>query len=225
MNKLLTLITMIILTFSVSAVTVTDVYDLTLKLKVPQVLNNNNSLGERRYKSQTITGQLYISYDTEFENRPVISISNLVNKSFKVGGRNVTYTAEVNDNEIYTRLVLIGSNKTGKFNTASTCFYVEAMPNYAIGGVDEDNSFYILLAGQGTTALDKKSGIRYIKRLNGYATGTQGCGCYAYGHISPTRVAGYIGATDQVDDVACVHGTWTAKINKNKGRKFCISCR
>ena len=55
---------------------------------------------------------------------------------------------------------------------------------------------------------------KQLKTLSGYAAGTIGCGCMAYGHVSPTRMLGFWGATDIVDDVAAVHGTWTAKLIK-----------
>lgn len=51
---------------------------------------------------------------------------------------------------------------------------------------------------------------RTIGGMRGFAAGTLGCGCKAYGHVSPTRQAGWNGATDKVDDVAAVSGQWIA---------------
>lgn len=210
MKKLLMILSLVC-TFTATATTVTDVYDLTLSLQIPQVLNNSQSLGVRKYKTQKIKGKLTITYvyDKTGYQRPVIDVTDLVNQNFKVGGSKVTYKSTVNDNEIYSRLVLIGDNKTEKFKTASTCFYVEAEPSYNKGEMDEDNGLYILLAGKGST--DNKGGNTVIANLKGYVTGTLGCGCMAYGHISPTRMPGPFGATDIVDDVACVFGSWSAK--------------
>lgn len=221
MKKLAMFAAMFILAFSVYGKTVYDVYDLVITLKVPQVFNNNTSQGYRKYQTQKIKGFMSVTYDTKGNTKPIIDVFGLENKTFKVRSKYVTYESEVNDDEISSRLVRIGSNKTGKFNTASICFYVEAVPNYALGDVDEDNSFYLLFAGSGTCTTAKKSGVNYIKKMSGRVTGTQGCSCYAYGHVSPTRTAGYCGPTDQVEDVACVYGSWTAKINKNNGRYNC----
>lgn len=56
----------------------------------------------------------------------------------------------------------------------------------------------------------------YIRKLGGNVSGTIGCGCSAYGHISPTRVLWFWGASSQVDDVAAVYGKWSAKFNRKK---------
>ena len=40
-----------------------DVYDITMQLKVPQVVDNSRSLGKRVYKLQKITGRLLVYYD------------------------------------------------------------------------------------------------------------------------------------------------------------------
>ena len=42
----------------------------------------------------------------------------------------------------------------------------------------------------------------------GLVAGTQGYGCYALGHISPTRESGMLGPTTKVIDVAATYGTW-----------------
>lgn len=103
---------------------------------------------------------------------------------------------------------MIGNNKTNVFKTASICFDFAAEPSYNIGEFDEDTSLYITLAGKGT--IDANGA---IKKAQGYAAGTLGCGCRAYGHTSPTRELGYNGATDNVTDVASVYGTWTLKLD------------
>lgn len=137
-----------------------------------------------------------------------VQFKNLVNKKHKLSnGKYVTYTTKL-DSAVYPRFNCIGSNKTKVFNTASVCFSIAAEPSYNIGEMNEDNGLYLVLAGKGK--ISKKQ----LKTLSGYAAGTIGCGCMAYGHISPTRMLGFWGATDIVDDVAAVHGTWTAKLIK-----------
>lgn len=44
-----------------------DVYDITMQLKVPQVVDNSRSLGKRVYKLQKITGRLLVYYDDSGE--------------------------------------------------------------------------------------------------------------------------------------------------------------
>ena len=133
-----------------------------------------------------------------------------------------------------TRVSLIGSNKTDKFLTPSVVFYMDAEPSYNLGMDDEDNSLLCTVAGTGKTKnvnvktwekytyVDcqgiEREGVRkvslgkrrVIKTLKGQVAGTLGCGCKAYGHKSPTRVAGPYGPTDDVSDIAAVFGTWTA---------------
>ena len=194
----------------------TDVYDFKMVLRVPRVYDNMQSLGSRKYLSQTIKGTLTINY---YESeRPKITISSLTNITHKLSnGKNVTYNCTVNEDQMMTRVNLIGSNKTGLFKTPSVCFYLEADPSYNIGELEEDNSLYVSLSGSGTTKQYK--GVRIINTLRGYVSGTLGCGCTEYGHVSPTRINGVCGATEYVDDVAAVYGRWSAKFNPKK------SCR
>lgn len=196
--------------------TVIDVYDLTLTLKIPHVQDNYQSLGTRRYKSQRLAGTLTVKY--EDNKAPELSITGLKNLTYKINGTNVQYVATIDNagNVMYPRWNMIGSNKTNKFTTPSVFFFVEAIPSYAIGTVGDDNSLYLSLAGTGTSATKtmKPEAMKYVvpKTINGYVTGTQGCGCADYGHVSPTRLLGMYGAMlDYVDDVAAVLGTWRCK--------------
>ena len=215
---------------------ITHSYKFKVRNWVPRIYDNMSSLGYRKYKLQQIDGVLDIEF-TE-NNRPSIVVSDLVNKSHKINGKNITYTAKVNNDGDFegpmTRVNLIGDNKTGKFTTASVVFYIDAEPSYNIGEDNEDNSLICTFAGKGTTSTktikawerytytDNKGKTRsalrqvtlgkyrIITTLRGYDAGTLGCGCYAYGHTSPTRVAGALGPTDFVDDVASTWGAWRA---------------
>lgn len=136
-----------------------------------------------------------------------VAFNDMVNKSHKLSnGSNVTYDAKLDYNSYFPRFNAIGNNKTNSFKTASICFSIVAEPSYNIGELDEDTSLYITLAGKGTIGSFGK-----IKAVRGYVAGTLGCGCMAYGHISPTRTIGYNGATDNVTDVASVFGIWSMK--------------
>lgn len=142
-----------------------------------------------------------------------VTFTNFVNKTHKLSsGKNVTYTTTLDYDSKWPRFNLIGNNKTEKFKTPSVCFAIVAEPSYNIGELDEDNALYITMSGKGSIA----SPVGYVRILIGKVAGTIGCGCMAYGHVSPTRKIGIFGATDSVDDVAAVDGIWRAKLNKEK---------
>lgn len=127
-----------------------------------------------------------------------------MNKTHKLqDGANVTYTVSIDSDAYFPRFNAIGSNKTNEFNTATICLPIVAEPSYNIGELNDDTSLYVTLSGQGKLASDGK-----VKIANGYVAGTIGCGCKAYGHISPTRKIGIDGPTGQVDDVAATYGRW-----------------
>ena len=129
-----------------------------------------------------------------------------MNKTHKLSnGKNVTYDVEASDSGFGLCFNAIGDNKKNVFKTASICLSIAAEPSYNIGQVDEETSLYITLAGKGTIAKG------HIKQANGCASGTLGCGCAAYGHMSPTRTIGADGSTDEVSDIGAVFGTWTLK--------------
>lgn len=145
-----------------------------------------------------------------------VQFTNMVNKTHRLSsGALLTYPNARLDTLIYPRFNAIGSNRTGKFDVASVCFYLAAEPSYNVGEFDEDNALYVVLSGRGKF----HSGKKYLKSVSGKAAGTLGCGCMAYGHKSPTRRIGYWGPTDEVDDVAAVDGTWSVKFNSRKNRR------
>lgn len=83
------LVTSIFASMSSLAKQVVDVYSLQIALKVPQVIDNTQSLGKRAYMLQKITGRLLVYYDNESKAAEAIELANLVNLSYKVGGKNV----------------------------------------------------------------------------------------------------------------------------------------
>lgn len=185
-----------------------DEYDLRMRLQVPQVFNNTTSQGYRVYRPQTVSGSMFVGWMSDCGFK--IYFGKLVNQQFKVQGSKVTYTAEVLSDTVYPRFVYIGNNKTDRFTTPCICFYAQLLPSYAIGEPEEDNSFYMMFAGKGSSACKSNLKSRIVKRLNGYAAGMQGCSCMAYGHKSPTRNAGISGPTEVVNDVVSSFGTWRA---------------
>jgi len=195
--------------------TVVDTYDFRMRLRVPRIYGNSESLGSRKYQTQNIYGEMLLAYDAS-GNLIDILFTNMVNKTHRLSnGSFLTYPYAYLDTDIvYPRFNVIGSNKTGRFNVASICFYLAAEPSYNIGEFDEDNALYVMLAGKGSFRADGR-----LKLVSGKAAGTLGCGCTAYGHVSPTRRIGRYGATDNVDDVAAVDGTWSMRFNPRKSMK------
>lgn len=167
----------------------TSVYDVTMRLQVPAIVDNMQSLGKRVYRTQTLKGRMTVE-DGDWE--PTVSFVRLENRSHKIGGRNVTYEVEVDGVGWHG----VGDNRKDTFKRASVFFSVEATPSYALAD-GEDNTLILTLAGKGSSD----------RSIRGYASGQLGCGCYAYGHVSPTRIYG----TDRVVDTAAVYGTWRAE--------------
>ena len=204
----------VVIAYSVRAVSpssITDVYTFRMTLHMPRIYDNMESLGYRQYTTDTIRGELHLTYYSDGDDGAVISVTNLVNKSYKIGKSYVTYESTVDEDFISPRVNLIGNNKKNTFKIPSVAFCLICDPSYNIGDIDEDYTLYLLLSGRGTTVTWSKKGIQLIKTLSGYVTGTMGCGCSAYGHISPTRINGPYGPLkDAVDDVAAVWGTWYA---------------
>lgn len=185
-----------------------DEYRLTMYVYAPRIYDNNASLGYRKYQRQKVVGRLQIAYPKD-GGRPTILVEDLINKTHKLSNNaNVIYKCTVDSNIMYPRVNLIGNNATGKFNTGSVNFYLDAEPNYNKGEDDEDNSLLITLSGKGWTKSVREG--RRMYKIRGYLAGTLGCGCHAYGHTSPTRVAAWRGPSCSVDDVAAVWGSWKA---------------
>ena len=198
--------------------TAIDIYELNLMLKVPQVLDNTTSQGRRVYRPQRIKGNMYVNW--YFDNSFSLTFDGLTNCNFKVGGEKVTYTGYEGINTVYSRYCYIGNNRTEVFTKPCLAFYLELEPSYAIGGNNEDNSFYLMLAGTGVSTYKGEYKSRIARNLYGYASGTQGCGCSAYTHKSPTRKAAQYGPSETPTDVVATYGHWRAKFKKrvNYGR-------
>lgn len=185
-----------------------DTYKFKLSLSVPQVFSNTASLGYRKYKKQVIRGYMYINWldDGTF----YVNFSHLVNHNFKVGNLAVSYEGYEDKSSLLHSFTYIGDNKKNVFKKPCLCFQIELLPSYAIGEPTSDNSFRLVLAGSGKSKQLKFKTYRITKKISGFASGTQGCSCSAYGHKSPTRLAGVLGNTDEVNDVVATWGRWQA---------------
>jgi len=226
MRKIINIILIMLISSLSCYADVVDVYELTMSLHVPRVYDNTTSQGYRKYQTQRIKGYLYATYDDD--DNVTLRIDSCYNKTHKVAGSYVKYQVTVdNDGTIlYPRWTYIGSNKTGIFKTPSVAFYIDCFPSYAKGADEPDNSLLLTLAGTGITKKVKKTGGIYISKLKGTASGILGCGCMAYGHVSPTRQIGFCGPRDkEVRDVCAVFGTWSAKYVKSQACGSCITCR
>ena len=140
---------------------------------------------------QKITGRLLVYYDNESKAAEAIELSNLVNLSYKVGGKNVKYKA-LSDGYIGVPQIwnAIGSNKTLVFTKSSVCFNAELEPSYALGEPNNNNSLILVFSGASTLSTKKLScgvKIKFPTTVSDHVVGTQGCGCHDYGHVSPTR--------------------------------------
>lgn len=181
---------------------IVDTYRFTMNLKVPRIYDNMASKGYRKLQPQRLVGDLQFVYKTDGTVK--VRVKNLVNKSHKISGVPISYVCYEYPYEYHDALVVgIGSNKTGKFKQGGAEFAFQADPSYNIGKVDEDNTLLLELSGYGTLKGD------VLKNLKGSVKGQIGCGCMAYGHISPTRL--FLGwLTNYVHDVAPLYGTFTA---------------
>lgn len=182
---------------------IVDTYSFTMRLNVPRVFNNMESLGYRKYQPQTLKGELLFIYAGPGET--VVKVKGLYNKTHKVNGKPVTYECwdwPYDDNQVL--VVGIGSNKTLKFTQGGAAFSFVAEPSYNITNVlKEDNTLMLELSGHGKLKGD------ILKTLRGSVRGKMGCSCMDYGHTSPTRLfLGFL--SDIVWDVAPVDGTFRA---------------
>lgn len=172
-------------------------YKLTMRLRVPRVYNNTQSLGYRKMQYQTIVGYVIVDKDVtkaeEYTGEPEMSVFRVYNKTHKVNNANVTY-GDADATDVMWRY--IGSNKTGVFKNTNIKFSLDLNPSYNIGADEPDNALIVTLSGYGTSE-------KYIK---GSVSGQIGCGCMAYGHVSPTRTV-----EGNVSDITPLYGTFTMR--------------
>lgn len=166
---------------------------------------------------QVINGVMRVVFPDNGEDGAYVEFGTLTNRQWKLSnGSHVTYNAFTWS----TRYNCIGSNKTGKFKTAVANFDMSADPSYAIWEEpSDDNSLELRLSGGAT--LVKKNGYLKPRFFVGSVAGTLGCGCTAYGHLSPTRRLWWYGPmTDPAysDDVSATYGTWRATYRRTYTR-------
>lgn len=191
---------------------VTDTYDLDMRLRLPQVFDNMKSRGYRKYQTQRVTGKVVVRYSDD-DGRVTFSFENLVNHTFKVGGRKVTYESPDDESPNW---VYIGNNGTGVFKTPCAKFCLECEPSY-VEGLTDDSALILTCAGFGSSAMWKCCRIPAV--ITGYASGTLGCGCAYYGRTSPTRHIWYCGPLcSSVSAVAPVYGKFKMKFVKSERR-------
>lgn len=169
-------------------------YQLAMYMYIPRVYNNTESTGYRKIQRQIIKGIMEVRDYDDGSREPEIEIVELVNQTHRVNGKNVTYKCVTLEGETMWRY--IGNNATGVFRRPCIKFSVDCNPSYNIGDDEPDNTLIVQLSGTGTSD----------KRITGHVTGQIGCGCYAYGHISPTRTR-----YGEVDDRVPTYGRFTMK--------------
>ena len=210
MKKAITMLLAAVMSITATA-QIVDTYKFTMNLKVPRIYDNMASKGYRKLQAQRLVGDLQFVYKDDGTVK--IRVKNLVNKSHKISGIPISYVCYDFPYDYHDPLVVgIGSNKTGKFKQGGAEFAFQADPSYNIGAVDEDNTLILELSGYGTLKGD------VLKNLKGAVKGQIGCGCMAYGHISPTRL--FLGwLTDYVHDVAPLYGTFNAHFRSRHSEK------
>ena len=133
----------------INAAQTIDTYRLTMRLKVPRIYDNMASMGYRKLQLQRIVGDLQITYGDDGSTK--VQMKNLVNRTHKINGIPISYVCYDYPYDYHNpRVVAIGSNRTGKFNTGGIEFAFQADPSYNIGEVDEDNTLILELSGYGT---------------------------------------------------------------------------
>lgn len=145
-----------------------DAYTVTLHLQVPAIVDNMQSMGRRELKWQRIRGELRLLY-TDASREPAVLFSEFRN----LRNPDITYRVTALDFRIHA----IGDNATGLFPRVGVFADLLLDPSYNIGDDGEDNTLDVRLAGYGRAT-----------RVFGNAAGLMGCGCAAYGHVSPTRI-------------------------------------
>lgn len=196
---------------------VVDTYRISMRLQVPEIVNNMASLGRRKFRLHRLDGFVEVAYSDPCR-APRVRFASLTNRSYRVAGSPVTYLTVV-DSAVWAA---VGDNRTDRFKTASVAMRIEANPSYNIGDDEPDNTLVLWLAGRGSSG---------FKRIVGYAAGQLGCGCRAYGHVSPTRIAyvPYVGSAwwycpplysyPAVTDIASCYGNWTMKFVRREERE------
>lgn len=150
------------------------------------------SLGYRKYQNQKLVGQFKAVYDEtgRFSEFQFLWLSN---KTAKVQGRHFGYLCYP-DECAPSVFAAVGSNKTLKFKTGSAAFSFSAEPMYvSFAEPEDDNSLHVQCAGKGSITYSSKFGRTTFKSMSGNLTGTLGCGCADFGHVSPTRFMGVYG--------------------------------
>lgn len=174
----------------------TLVYRTTMSLYIPRVYANTESLGYRKFQRQSVRGWILVDKSALTESGEPSVTAALTNYTHRVQGERVTYTVTVDDESTMWRY--IGSNATGVFKKPAVKFVLDCDPSYNIGADEPDNTLILTLSGRGNTD----------RAIRGSVAGQIGCGCHAYGHISPTRRV-----DGEVSDITPCYGTFTMRLS------------
>lgn len=149
---------------------IVETYSLTMRLKVPRIYDNMQSLGYRRYQPQRFVGELSLVYRSTGDVD--VQVNGLTNRTHRINGKFITYECSEWPYEDFQNMaVAVGSNRTLKFKQGGIDIAFVADPSYNIGGIDEDNTLMLRMSGTGHIGL---TGLRSVR---GSVTGRIGCGC------------------------------------------------
>ena len=172
-------------------------YKVTMHMRIPMVYDNSESKSYRRMNHQTIKGEIIVDTKTTGDSHePTINACSFYNRTHRINGKYVTYES---DDAYRVAWRYIGNNKTGKFKHTCLAFSLILNPSYNIGEETPENTLSIDLSGYGSSK----------KRISGKVTGTVGCVCGEYGHVSPTRTI-----DGEVNDICPTYGTFKATLMK-----------
>jgi len=196
----------------------TDVYDVRFRLRVPRVYDNGASLGYRKYQTQDIRGQMFVTYGEDA--LPSVSFSDFTNLTHLIGDSNVTYTASL-DEDALMNFSWCGDNRKQTFTRPNCNFAVVLSPSYKRGDdmLDDLHLTVACTVGSSLRTMTEAGRVQIAKTLTGYAAGQLRCNCTAWGHVSPTRIWGLLGPTYFVTDIASVAGSVRMRYNKKESRK------
>ena len=221
MKKLITALFMCgIAAMSFAAEELTNVYDLSIKAKVPYLYN-----GVRSYSSQTLKGLMYATYIDDELTEVHAVVTNTKTK--------VVHTITFDDGFYYlmgketkriersTPTVYFGGKDTEILALRSDAH--ETIKSIALAGSGSLKSIKSVIVGCGACGTPTKTTeyCNILWSMSGNVVGVMDCACpddeYGWSHTLKTVLCGiYYNGDDEAERVhdASFYGTWSAKFNK-----------
>lgn len=196
---------MLLIASSVFSDQYTDVYDVKMKLNIPRVVDNTQSLGYRKYQAQLISGQMFMTYGDYGVEK--VCFSKFINYTHKVNDIYVTYQVVMDEDSLHN-FSWCGDNSKQEFFAPNFNMTIEMTPSYKKGSEMLDDIYLSIACTHSIVKTDMHNDdyVHIVYYMKGYCTGQIGCNCTAWGHISPTRIWGWCGPTYITTDIASIIG-------------------